>query len=88
MLSSITWQKSSFSGGGEEENCVEIGITTEWQKSSYSGGGENNNCVEVATAADRVHLRESDTPAVALTTTPPALAALLRLVREGFFSGI
>ncbi|MEV0266258.1 DUF397 domain-containing protein [Streptomyces sp. NPDC050617] len=57
--------------------------TIEWQKSSYSGGGENNNCVEVGIAAGRVHLRESDAPAVAVTTTPLALAGLLRLVREG-----
>ncbi|MEV0279994.1 DUF397 domain-containing protein [Streptomyces sp. NPDC050610] len=58
MPSSIDWQKSSFSGGGEEENCVEVGIS-----------------------AGHVHLRESDTPAVAVTTTPLALTGLLRLIR-------
>lgn len=27
MHSSLCWQKSSFSGGGEEEDCLEIAAT-------------------------------------------------------------
>ncbi|MFI0982269.1 DUF397 domain-containing protein [Streptomyces sp. NPDC021093] len=54
-----------------------------WQKSTFSEGA-GNNCVNVASSPDRphtLHLRESDTPEVVLTTTPHALAALLRSAR-------
>jgi hypothetical protein len=27
MATTITWQKSSFSGGGDGANCVEVGMT-------------------------------------------------------------
>ncbi|GAB2955841.1 hypothetical protein GCM10023080_013570 [Streptomyces pseudoechinosporeus] len=49
----------------------------DWQKSSFSG--DQANCLYVAaTPAGTVHLRESDTPDTILTTTPTALAALIR----------
>ncbi|MEU1149888.1 DUF397 domain-containing protein [Streptomyces sp. NPDC005863] len=50
-----------------------------WQKSSFSEGA-GANCVYVAVTdpAGRVHLQESDDPATTLTTTPRALAALIR----------
>ncbi|MGH4033281.1 DUF397 domain-containing protein [Actinomycetota bacterium Odt1-20B] len=50
-----------------------------WQKSSFSEGG-GANCVYVAANpdTDTIHLRESDTPNTILTTTPEALAALIR----------
>lgn len=52
-----------------------------WRKSSFSVGGEGS-CVEVAPAPGRlIRLRESDDPAVVITTTPTALAALLRTVK-------
>ncbi|GHF48613.1 hypothetical protein GCM10010218_32620 [Streptomyces mashuensis] len=53
-----------------------------WCKSSYSTGA-NNNCVEVSRlpGAD-LCLREGDQPAVAITTTPAALAAFLRAVKS------
>ncbi|MEU8648433.1 DUF397 domain-containing protein [Streptomyces sp. NPDC048737] len=54
-----------------------------WQKSTYSGGAEGNACVELAASPTRIHLRESDTPVTALTTTPAALARLLEGIRDG-----
>jgi len=55
----------------------------QWQKSSFSGGGEGNDCVELAATHTTIHLRESDTPATALTTTPTPLAQLLQAIRTG-----
>ncbi|MEU1118656.1 MULTISPECIES: DUF397 domain-containing protein [unclassified Streptomyces] len=56
--------------------------TLDWQKSSFSG--DQANCIYVAAAdpVDRVHLQESDDPATTLTTTPKALAALIRTLTE------
>ncbi|MGW0563414.1 DUF397 domain-containing protein [Streptomyces sp. NPDC003016] len=57
-------------------------IHLDWQKSTFSG--DQANCVYVATAPDgTVRLQESDTPDVTLTTTPSALAALIRAARAG-----
>ncbi|BBC33446.1 hypothetical protein SGFS_047400 [Streptomyces graminofaciens] len=56
-----------------------------WQKSSFSTGGEGE-CVELAattTDTGHIHLRESDRPHETATTTPGALAGLLRAVRSG-----
>ncbi|WP_246204765.1 DUF397 domain-containing protein [Streptomyces tailanensis] len=57
--------------------------TLHWQKSSYSS--EGNNCLELATTPNgTIHLRESDTPTVTLTTLPaPALTSLLAAARQG-----
>ncbi|WP_405972463.1 DUF397 domain-containing protein [Streptomyces sp. NBC_00988] len=74
------WQKSSFSGSGDGNNCIELAST--WQKSSFSGGGDGNNCIELATTPTTLHLRESETPTTHLTTTPTALAALLHGIRS------
>ncbi|MFF4658148.1 DUF397 domain-containing protein [Streptomyces sp. NPDC001381] len=52
-----------------------------WQKSSYSGGSDGNNCLELAATPTALHLRESETPATILTTTPTALANLLAGIR-------
>lgn len=52
-----------------------------WQKSSFSGGAEGNNCLELASISATLHLRESDTPATVLTTTPAPLARLLDAIR-------
>ncbi|MFI6404717.1 DUF397 domain-containing protein [Streptomyces sp. NPDC050548] len=54
----------------------------QWQKSSFSGGGEGNDCVELAATPTTIHLRESDTPGTALTTTPTPLAQLLQAIRK------
>ncbi|MEV6178806.1 DUF397 domain-containing protein [Streptomyces sp. NPDC052015] len=52
-----------------------------WQKSSYSGGGDGNDCLELAATPTTRHLRESDTPATVLTTTPTTVAHLLAGIR-------
>ena len=54
-----------------------------WQKSSFSGGGDGNNCLELATTPTTIHLRESDTPATHLTTTPTPLSHLLHHIKTG-----
>jgi hypothetical protein len=48
-----------------------------WQKSTFSGGAEGNACVELAAAPACIRLRESDSPATHLRTTPTPLAGLL-----------
>ncbi|MEU8958653.1 DUF397 domain-containing protein [Streptomyces sp. NPDC048518] len=59
-----------------------------WQKSSFSEGA-GDNCVYVTAnpAAPVVHLQESDNPATTLTTTPKALAALIRTVASAHTFG-
>ncbi|MFF8974407.1 DUF397 domain-containing protein [Streptomyces sp. NPDC052016] len=52
-----------------------------WQKSSFSGGGDGSNCLELAATPTTLHLRESDTPATVLTTTPATVAHLLAGIR-------
>ncbi|MGW7648193.1 DUF397 domain-containing protein [Streptomyces galilaeus] len=52
-----------------------------WQKSSYSGEGDGNDCLELASTPTTLHLRESDTPATVLTTTPTPLIHLLDAIR-------
>ncbi|WP_405580968.1 DUF397 domain-containing protein [Streptomyces sp. NBC_01190] len=47
-----------------------------WQKSTYSQ--EQGECVELAAYRGAVLLRESDDPAVVLTTTPKALAHFIQ----------
>ena len=77
------WQKSSFSGSGDGNNCIELATTpTGWLKSSFSGGGDGNACLELATTPTAFHLRESDAPTTHLTTTSTALAALLHGIRS------
>ncbi|MEV0527211.1 DUF397 domain-containing protein [Streptomyces sp. NPDC050439] len=54
-------------------------IQPQWQKSTFSG--DQANCVYVAATREptaTIHLRESDSPEAILTTTPEALAALIR----------
>ncbi|MDG4858327.1 DUF397 domain-containing protein [Streptomyces sp. T-3] len=54
-----------------------------WQKSSFSGGGADEDCVELAVAVDAhaICLRESETPTKVLSTTGPALHALLGAIK-------
>ncbi|KUL30069.1 DUF397 domain-containing protein [Streptomyces regalis] len=63
MITPLTWQKSSFSGGGTGDSCVELAART--------------------TSPTSIHLREGDTPATVLTTTPTALHALLATLKNG-----
>jgi len=52
----------------------------DWRKSSFSGDQANCLYLAGATPAGPVHLRESDQPGTVLTTTPGALAALIRVL--------
>ncbi|MER8153846.1 DUF397 domain-containing protein [Streptomyces sp. NPDC094472] len=54
-----------------------------WRKSSFSGHGETNDCVELAAVCGEIRLRESDTPADILTTTPGRLGRFIRAVKAG-----
>ncbi|MCT9005532.1 DUF397 domain-containing protein [Streptomyces rhizosphaerihabitans] len=84
MNTTLNWQKSSFSGSGDGNACLELAtIPADWQKSSFSGGGEGNDCVEVAATPRTVQLRESDTPATHLSTAPGPLAQLLHHIKSG-----
>ncbi|MFF0597056.1 DUF397 domain-containing protein [Streptomyces antibioticus] len=58
-----------------------MNTATTWQKSSFSGGGDGNNCLELGSAADALHLRESDDPAIVLPAIPSSLANLLAGIR-------
>ncbi|MEV0264291.1 DUF397 domain-containing protein [Streptomyces sp. NPDC050617] len=52
-----------------------------WLKSSFSGDG-GNNCIELAaTRNSGISLRESESPATAVTTNRTALRALLRHIK-------
>ncbi|GAA2336528.1 DUF397 domain-containing protein [Streptomyces violaceusniger] len=54
-----------------------------WRKSSFSGNGEDNHCVELLPVDGKIKLRESDTPADILTTTPGGLRTFIRAVKAG-----
>ncbi|WP_313905919.1 DUF397 domain-containing protein [Streptomyces malaysiensis] len=54
-----------------------------WRKSSFSGPGETNDCVELASVDGEIRLREGDTPADILTTTPGELRTFIRAVKAG-----
>ncbi|MBL1112731.1 DUF397 domain-containing protein [Streptomyces sp. 110] len=56
-----------------------------WRKSSYSGEDAEHNCVELGRTPGAILLRESDEPQTVITTTPAALRALTRAVRDGRF---
>ncbi|MDX2537555.1 DUF397 domain-containing protein [Streptomyces scabiei] len=57
-LSTATWHKSSYSGGGGD-NCLEV---ARWRKSTYSGG-DGGNCLEVAEGhPTHIPVRDSKTP--------------------------
>jgi hypothetical protein len=56
-LSTATWHKSSYSGGGGN-NCLEV---ARWRKSAYSQGG--GDCLEVADGhPTAVPVRDSKNP--------------------------
>ncbi|CAN3982306.1 DUF397 domain-containing protein [Kitasatospora purpeofusca] len=54
-----------------------------WQKSSYSGDAAE--CVEIASDGELIRIRESDDPAIAITTTKAKLAAWLQGAKAGEF---
>jgi len=65
-LSNARWRRSSYSGGGGGESCVEVAydfVGAAWRKSSYSGGSGGEACVEVADGLPGVvPVRDSKVP--------------------------
>ncbi|QFQ97824.1 DUF397 domain-containing protein [Streptomyces phaeolivaceus] len=52
-----------------------------WQKATHCG--DASNCVNLAATPTRhILLRESDTPAIALTTTPLPLNSLIQTLKS------
>lgn len=61
-LTEVSWRKSSRSGSGSGNACVEVTFAdAAWRKSSRSGGGDGS-CVEVAFAGPAVAVRDSKDP--------------------------
>ncbi|MEV6384507.1 DUF397 domain-containing protein [Streptomyces sp. NPDC051773] len=62
--------------------------TLNWQRSTFSGGAEGNACIELAAAADApaLQLRESETPATVLASSPASIAQLVRAITSGRFT--
>jgi hypothetical protein len=60
-----------------------VATSINWQRSSYSAGSEGNTCVEVGIVANRIHLRESDTPNAIVTTNRRHLSAFIRRIKTG-----
>jgi len=56
-LAVLIWRTSSFSGGTDGTDCVEVAQT--WRKSSFSGGNSGTECVEVALPAGATMVRDS-----------------------------
>ncbi|WP_406091787.1 DUF397 domain-containing protein [Kitasatospora purpeofusca] len=54
-----------------------------WQKSTFSG--EDTDCVEIASDGELIRIRESDEPAIAITTTKAKLTAWLQGAKAGEF---
>jgi hypothetical protein len=52
-----------------------------WQKSSFSSGKPGNECDEVALGDGIIIMRESDAPAMVVTTTVASLRDLIRAVK-------
>ncbi len=52
-----------------------------WQKVLLLRRSDGNNCLELTSTPTTLHVRESDTPAMVLTTTRAALAHLLAGIR-------
>ncbi|MEV2251013.1 DUF397 domain-containing protein [Streptomyces sp. NPDC050147] len=66
MTQQTAWQKSSYSGGGDSSDCVELSAQQQQGHQGQQG---------------TVKLRESDAPYTELSTTPQSLAHLIRHVK-------
>jgi hypothetical protein len=82
-LTSVSWQKSSYSGcnGG---NCVEVADLTgaNWRTSTWSGGN-GGNCVQVADLPGTIAVRDSkDQGGPALFFTAAQWAAFTARVKD------
>ncbi|PJN41656.1 DUF397 domain-containing protein [Streptomyces sp. CB02959] len=62
----LAWIKSSYSGQGNGNECVEVA----WTKSSYSDSSNINDCVEVAPTT--IHIRDSKNATGPHLHIPPA----------------
>lgn len=79
------WRKSSYSGAGDGNSCVEIASQRmdNWRKSSHSGGGDGNNCVEIAPTPTHFAVRDSKAPTRATLTFPtPAFTPFLEALKS------
>ncbi|MFJ7276597.1 DUF397 domain-containing protein [Kitasatospora sp. NPDC098663] len=57
-----------------------------WQKSSFSDADGGSTCLELAAGVDSLrHLRESDDPAIIVTTTAAKLRAFILGAKAGEF---
>ena len=79
-LTGVAWRKSSYSGNGDNGDCVEVAFVADraWRKSSYSGNGSNGNCVEVAFLGPAIALRDSKNPAAGALVLPQQAWTALR----------
>lgn len=59
-----------------------------WRKSSFSGPGETNDCIELAALDGEIRIRESDTPAAAISVAPARLGTFIRACKAGVFDHI
>jgi hypothetical protein len=78
-FSGAAWRKSSYSGQGNNDACVEV----TWRKSSHSGQGGNDACVEISLSPLAVGVRDSKNPAAHLIFAPPIWEALTSAMRRG-----
>ncbi|MBT2211250.1 DUF397 domain-containing protein [Actinomadura sp. NEAU-AAG7] len=68
----MKWRKSSYTGGGNDDACVELARLDEpvkirdhkdeWRKSSFSGGMNDDACVEAARLDGLIGVRDSKDP--------------------------
>jgi hypothetical protein len=81
-LTSVSWRKSSYSGGNGG-NCVEVADLTgaDWRTSSWSGP-DGGNCIQVAGLPGTIAVRDSKDPdGPALLFTPAEWAAFAARVK-------
>jgi Domain of unknown function (DUF397) len=85
MSSTLTWRKSSRSGGSGGQ-CVEIAdLALGWRKSS-SGDSSGGACVELAGLRDMIAVRDSKDPdGAVLAFGRGEFRALARQIRTGHF---
>jgi len=79
-LSTVTWHKSSYSGGGGD-NCLEV---ARWRKSTHSGG-DGGDCLEVADGNPTlIPVRDSKNPhGPKLIFQTPAWSAFVEDLKHG-----
>ncbi|MGP4016727.1 DUF397 domain-containing protein [Saccharopolyspora sp. 5N708] len=83
-LTDVRWRKSSRSGSGSGNACIEVAFAdARWRKSSRSAGGNGAACVEVAFSGPAVAVRDSKDPGGPVLAFPAASwAAFLARVAE------